>query len=91
MARPLPDDNDEPDFLRHSEGLGRLSALSLLLYFAVGPYVNIYLFGNEVLASLLLPALGIVLMGIIIAIPRSFRVLSLVFAAYTALILFITA
>lgn len=91
MALPLPDGDVDLDFLAHSEGLGRLSALSMLLYFLVGPYVNVRLFGNELLPSLLLPALGIILMGLIIGIPRLFRAMSLVFAAYTALIIYLTA
>ena len=91
MAMPLPDGNDNPDFLAHSQGLGRLSALSMLLYFAVGPYVNIQLFGNDILPSLLLPALGIFLMGLAIALPRLFSGVSLAFAAYTAMILYLTA
>ncbi len=91
MAMPVPEDDNPLDFLQHSQGLGRLSALSLLLYFAVGPYVNISMFGNEVLPSLALPALGILLTGLILALPRAFPVLSVLFAGYTALILVVTA
>jgi hypothetical protein len=91
MALPLPDGDVNLDFLAHSEGLGRLSALSMMLYFLVGPYVNIRLFGNELLPSLLLPVLGIAQMGLIMAFPGLFRVVSIVFAAYTALILYLTA
>ncbi len=90
MALPVPEGDAELDFLKHSEGLGRLSALSLLLYFAVGPYVNISMFGNQVLPSLVLPAVGILLMGLIIALPRAFPVLALLFATYTVLILVVT-
>jgi len=91
MALPVPDSHDKPDFLAHSEGLGRLSALSMLLYFAVGPYVNIVLFGNELIPSIALPLVGIVQMVLIIAFPKAFKPLAVLFAAYTALILFLTA
>jgi hypothetical protein len=91
MALPVPDGDVDLDFLAHSEGLGRLSALSMLLYFLVGPYVNIQLFGNEFLPSLVFPGLGMVQMGLIMIFPRLFRAMSLVFAAYTALILYLTA
>ena len=91
MALPVPDGSENLDFLAHSEGLGRLSALSLLLYFVVGPYVNITLFGNDFLPSIVLPLLGIVQMVLIIALPRTFRVLAPIFAAYTSLILYLTA
>lgn len=91
MAMPVPEGNHKLDFLEHSRGLGRLSALSMLLYFAVGPYVNIALFGNDVVPSLVLPAIGILLMSLVIAIPRIFPVMSLLFAAYTAVILALTA
>jgi len=91
MALPVPEGVAELDFLRHSEGLGRLSALSMLLYFAVGPYVNISLFGNPVLPSLVLPTICILLMGLIMVLPRAFPALSVLFALYTALILVVTA
>ena len=91
MALPVPDSDDKPDFLAHSRGLGRLSALSMLLYFAVGPYVNIVLFGNEFIASIALPVAGMTQMAVIIAFPRTFTPMSLLFAAYTALILYLTA
>lgn len=91
MAMPVPESSHKLDLLEHSRGLGRLSALSMLLYFAVGPYVNIVLFGNEFVPSLVLPAVGILLMALVIAIPRIFPVMSLLFAAYTAVILAVTA
>ena len=91
MALPLPDGDDEPVFLTHSEGLGRLSALSMLLYFGVGPYVNIRLFDNDIMTSLVLPALGMLLMSLVILFPKLFRVISISFAAYTAVILYLTA
>ncbi len=91
MAMPVPEGDRELDFLAHSRGLGRLSALSMLCYFAIGPYVNITLFGNEALPSLALPAIGILLMGLIIGLPRLFPLFSGLFAVYTALILAVTA
>lgn len=91
MALPVPEGGHKLEFLEHSRGLGRLSALSMLLYFAVGPYVNIALFGNEVLPSLVLPAIGMFLMTLVMAIPKIFPVLSVLFAIYTALILAVTA
>ena len=91
MALPVPEGDRGLDFLRHSEGLGRLSALSMLLYFGVGPYVNITLFGNDFMASFALPMLGAALMLLIIIAPRIFPVLTVMFAVYTALILVLTA
>ena len=91
MAMPVPEGSTKLDFLQHSRGLGRLSALSMLLYFAVGPYVNIVLFGNDVVTSLVLPAIGILLMILVIAIPKIFPVMSILFAAYTTVILAVTA
>jgi len=91
MALPVPEGRRELDFLAHSQGLGRLSALSMLLYFAVGPYVNITLFGNDILASIVLPVIGMALMGLIIGLPRLFPAISVLFALYTAGILAITA
>ncbi|MEH6593018.1 MAG: hypothetical protein V7746_22300, partial [Halioglobus sp.] len=61
LALPIEDynveDDSELDFLSHSHSLGRVSALSMLGYFCVGPYVNIYLFANPPLPSIALPAL----------------------------------
>lgn len=91
MALPVPEASLELDFLAHSQGLGRLSALSMLLYFIVGPYVNIVMFGNEFLPSIVLPTIGIFLMGIIIGIPKLFPVMSVLFAIYTGVILSVTA
>ena len=92
MAFPVPDD-EKIDFLDHSRRLGRLSALSMLLYFAVGPYVNLSMLVEPVplLAALTFPAVGIVLMGVIIALPRFFPLFALLFAPYTVLILYLTA
>ncbi len=91
MALPVPEGSRNLDFLEHSQGLGRLSALSMLLYFAVGPYVNITLFNNDMMASIALPALGAALMGLIMMLPRIFPLLSVLFALYSAVILALTA
>ena len=91
MALPVPEGNRAPDFLAHSESLGRLSALSMLLYFGIGPYVNITLFGNGLLPSLAVPLVGMVLMALVIFLPRSFRAVSILFALYTAAILLLTS
>ena len=55
LALPTEDfditDNTELDFLVHSRSFGRVSAASMLGYFAVGPYVNLTMFGNPPLPS----------------------------------------
>lgn len=95
LALPTEDydvtDNAELDFLAHSRSLGRFSAISLLIYFAVGPYVNITLFKNPVLPSLAFPILGVTLMLLISTMPKWFKALSVVFTCYTILILYLTA
>ena len=96
MALPVPDDDgddDELDFLRHSEGFGRLSVLSMLIYLCVGPYVNLAVRVEPppVSLALLLPAAGIGMMLVMIVLPRSFRWLCPLFAVYALLILFLTA
>ena len=66
LALPLSDyaisDNAELDFLAHSQSLGRVSALSMLGYFCVGPYVNLTMFGTALLPSIGFPILGVTLM-----------------------------
>jgi hypothetical protein len=95
LALPTEDydiaDDAELDFLAHSRSLGRLSALSMLGYFCVGPYVNLTLFSNPPLASVLFPLLGGSLMLLIALKPAWFKTLSIVFACYTILILYLTA
>ncbi len=80
----------ELDFLRHSRSFGRLSAFSMLGYFCVGPHVNITMFGNPPLLSLLFPAIGAGLMLLIALKPSWFEFLSVVFAGYAMLILYLT-
>ena len=91
MALPVPEGSGNLDFLVHSQGLGRLSCLSMLLYFFVGPYINVTMLGNPLLPSLALPALGMLITGLMIALPRIFAAMAPVFAAYSALILALTA
>ena len=91
MALPVPEGSGNLDFLIHSQGLGRLSCLSMLLYFLVGPYVNVTMFGNPLVPSLVLPTIGIALTGLMIAVPRIFPLLTVFFVGYSVLILGLTA
>ncbi len=91
MALPVPEGNRELNFLEHSRGLGRLSALSMLVYFLIGPYVNIFMMNSEVLPSLVVPSIGVILMALIISLPRLFVPLSTVFGIFTLVILVGTA
>lgn len=74
----------------HSQQLGRLSALSMLLYFLVGPYVNIVMYGNPVLPSVAIPLAGIVIMLLMIFFPARFRVWSVLFAMHAVMVLALT-
>lgn len=96
MALPVQDDDeddDELDFLVHSRGFGRLSALSMLVYLCIGPYVNLAVLPAPPPLGLVLaiPAIGIAITGLMIAVPRAFPLLSALFAAYSVLILYLTA
>jgi hypothetical protein len=95
LALPTEDydisDDTELDFLAHSRSLGRVSVMSMLGYFAIGPYVNLTMFGNPPLPSYGFPIFGGVLMLLMIVKPQWFRSLSVSFTAYTALILYLTA
>lgn len=86
-----PSDDSELDFLAHSRSLGRVSAASMLGYFAVGPYVNLTMFGNPPVASYGFPLLGAILMILFILRAQWFEALSIVFTGYTILILYLTA
>lgn len=94
LALPREDydisDDSELDFISHSKSLGRVSAVSMLGYFAVGPYVNIALFGNPVLPSIVVPIVGGALMLAIVLRPSWFEASAILFALYTMLILFLT-
>jgi len=89
MALTAPEDGSH-NMLKNSMTLGRLSALSLLLYFLVGPYVNIIMYNNPVLPSLAVPAIGILLMTLVIALPSRFRIWSPTFLLYSSVVLYLT-
>ena len=95
LALPTEDydisDHTELDFLMHSRSYGRVSAASMLGYFAVGPYVNLTMFDNPPIASFGFPVLGGLLMVAMMIRPQWFKWLSVVFTAYTLLILYLTA
>ncbi|MDJ0938858.1 MAG: hypothetical protein QNJ00_03765 [Woeseiaceae bacterium] len=95
LALPTEDfditDNTELDFHAHSCSLGRVSAASMLGYFAVGPYVNLTMLGTPTLPSYAFPIVGGVLMALMIVRPRWFSVLAVVFTLYTVVILYLTA
>ncbi len=95
MALPVEDydisDDTELDFLKHSQSLGRVSAASMLCYFLIGPYVNLTMFGNPTWPSYGFPALGVALMLLIMFRPRWFPALTVIFAGYTVMILYLTA
>jgi hypothetical protein len=95
MALPTEDydlsDDAELDFLAHSQSFGRISALSMLGYFCVGPHVNMTLFGTPTLPSIAFPLLGGILMLLVALKPNWFKALSVVFISYAVLILYLTA
>ena len=95
LALPIEDydisDDTELDFLTHSHSLGRVSAASMLGYFAVGPYVNLTMFNNPPLPSYGFPIFGGLLVLLMIVRPKWFAGLAVVFTAYTILILLLTA
>jgi hypothetical protein len=76
--------------LDESRRLGRLSALSMLMYFLVGPYVNIFMYGYGVLPSITVPSVGIGLMVSTILVPEKFPMWAILFAAYSVFILALT-
>tara|TARA_R110002073_G_scaffold251342_2_gene413953 strand:- start:364 stop:678 length:315 start_codon:yes stop_codon:yes gene_type:complete len=88
MALSAPE--EQINMLEESQQFGRLSALFMLLYFLVGPYVNIIMYNRPLLPSILFPSVGIILMILVIVFPNRFKVLSLIFALYSMLILFLT-
>ena len=85
-----PESETVYDMLQQSQQLGRLSALSMLLYFLVGPYVNIVMYENAVLPSVVVPSVGILLMLLTIFIPVRFPLWSALFACYSLGVLFLT-
>lgn len=95
LALPVEDydvaSDSELDFLNHSQTLGRASALSMLGYFAVGPYVNIQLFENPPLAAVIVASIGAAQMAVIVLKPTWFRAMVVVFAVYAVGVLYLTA
>ena len=95
LALPTEDynvaDDTELDFLAHSRSLGRVSAMSMLCYFAVGPYVNLTMLGNSSLPSYGFPGVGAGLMLLMMLRPFWFKSLSVAFSLYTIMILYLTA
>jgi hypothetical protein len=91
MALPVPGADRTLNFLEHSQGLGRLSALSLTLYFLVGPYVNISLFQTPIIPALTIPGIGIIGLLLMVFLPRGFVWYSPLFAGYTVFVVAITA
>lgn len=89
MALSAPEDGPL-DMLYESQHFGRLSALSMLLYFLVGPYVNIVMYDNAILPSLAVPSLGILLMVLVVAVPERFSLWSVLFALYSLSVIFLT-
>ncbi len=81
----------ELDFLRHSQSLGRVSAGSMLAYFLLGPYVNIWMLGNAPIPSTVVAGIGALLMVLQLVKPAWFQRLTLAFASYAAIVLFLTA
>jgi len=89
MALSAPEDGTV-DMLKESQQLGRLSALSMLLYFLVGPYVNIVMYDNAVMPSLLVPSAGLLLMLLVIFLPTLFSLWSVLFGIYSLGVLALT-
>lgn len=89
MALPDPDDG-QYNMLEHSQSLGRVSAFSLLIYFLIGPYINIAMFNNPVALSVAIPSIGVLLMVLVICLPRWFKGLSISFILYSLLVLYLT-
>lgn len=78
------------DMFVESQRWGRLSAFFMLLYFFVGPYINIFKFNAPVLLSLVVPSIGIALMALVIGLPKHFRFWSVLFLFYSMSILLLT-
>ena len=89
MALPAPEET-EINMLEQSQGLGRLSAVSMMLYFLVGPYVNIFMYGNPIIPSIATPSVGILLMVLVISFPAQFRIWVFLFTIYSFIVLGLT-
>jgi len=95
LALPVEDydvaSDNELDFLNHSQTLGRVSAMSMLGYFAIGPYVNIQLFQNPALPAVIIASIGAAQMAITALKPAWFKTMVVMFAVYALGILYLTA
>ena len=89
MALPVPE-SDDLDMLKHSQKLGRLSAVSMLAYFLVGPYVNLTMYDYPILPVLVLPGVGMALMLGVILMPLRFPLLTVLFSIYSAVVVALT-
>ncbi|MEM1404947.1 MAG: hypothetical protein AAGG55_16540 [Pseudomonadota bacterium] len=95
LALPVEDydvgSDQELDYLNHSQTLGRISAASMLAYFAVGPYYNIAMLENAALPSIIVAGIGAALCLGIVVRPRWFRALSVLIGCYCVAVLYLTA
>ena len=95
LALPVEDydvgSDRELDYLHHSQTLGRISAGSMLAYFAVGPYYNIVMLGNAAMPSVVVAGIGALLCLGIVVKPSWFRPLSVLVAIYCVAVLYLTA
>ncbi len=89
MALSAPDTGDL-DMLHENQHIGRLSALSMLLYFLVGPYVNVFMYNNAIMPSIAVPSVGILLMVLVITLPQRFSLWSVLFALYSLMVIVLT-
>ena len=89
MALSAPDEG-EMDMLKESQHFGRLSALSMMLYFLVGPYFNIFMYRNAIVPSIAVPSVGILLMVLVMVNPQRFKLWSVLFALYSVCVLALT-
>ena len=89
MALSTPEDGII-DMLKESQHFGRLSALSMLLYFLVGPYVNIFMYKKAVMPFVAVPSIGILLMVLVIVFPARFKLWSVLFAVYSLSVIALT-
>jgi hypothetical protein len=78
------------DMLHHSQRLGRLSALSMLLYFLMGPYINIFIYNNPARPSVAVPLAGMLVMLLVMVVPSRFRIWSLLFLGHAIWVLWLT-
>ena len=76
--------------LDESQQFGRLSALSMVLYFLTWAHGNWFLYDHAILQSLILPSIGILLMIFVISMPKQFQLWSALFLIYSVSMLVLT-